>query len=111
LITVQVDSAAFARVDDDVTVYVDATPSAAKATTAAPVPPNVTVGVANGVTPGVMEAELADTMLASLLPVGVTVNVYDTPLVRPVTTQLCVPVGTVDVFATVQVWPVLAVTV
>ena len=112
LMKVHVDSAAFARVDADETVYVVATPSAVKETTAAPVPPKETVGVANGVTPGAIELEFADTVLDVLDEiVGITVNVYDTPLVRPVTTQLCVPVGTVVVLATVQVWPVLAVTV
>ena len=43
------------------------------------------------------------------LPDGVTVKVYETPFVRPETVQLCVPVGALLEFATMQV-PFAAVT-
>ena len=50
----------------------------------------------------VMASDGADVADVVLLPEGVTVKVYESPLVRPVTVQLCVPVGGVAVFATTQ---------
>jgi hypothetical protein len=69
------------------TVYVVATPSAVNATLSAVVPAKVTVGVAMA-TPGMKAADAGDTVEVVLLPLGVTVKVYDVPFVRPVTVQL-----------------------
>jgi hypothetical protein len=46
---------------------------------------------------------LAETTVVVPLPLGVTVKVYDVPLVSPVTVQCCAPVGAVVVLITVQV--------
>jgi hypothetical protein len=50
-------------------------------------------------------AEAGDTKEVVLLPLGVTVKVYDVPLVSPDTVQLCDPVGAVVLLAKVQVRP------
>jgi hypothetical protein len=86
------------------TVYVAATPSATNETLMAPLPAFATVGVARAAV-GVIEADAADCEETVLLPLGVTVKVYATPLVSPVTLQLCAPVGATVVFATMQVVP------
>jgi hypothetical protein len=57
----------------EVTVYVEATPSATKFTKTFPEPAAATVGVAKPV-PGVIDADSADATLVSLLPLGVTEN-------------------------------------
>jgi hypothetical protein len=44
-------------------------------TTTAPLPPYTTVGVSSALTPGVIETELAETVLLVLFPEGITVNV------------------------------------
>ena len=98
--TVQVDSAAPVVVDAELTVYVEATPSATNETATAPVPANATVGVANAVVPGVIAVDLPE-MVDEPPPLGVTVNSYCVPFVNPVTVQLCDPVGAVSA-ATVQ---------
>jgi hypothetical protein len=86
----------------DVTVYVEATPSATNETVAAAEPAVTAVGVARAA-PGIAAAEAAETTEVVPPPLGVTVKVYDVPFVRPVTVQFCEPVGTVVVFTTVQV--------
>jgi hypothetical protein len=70
--TVQVPLAALVTVEADATVYVEATPSAVKLTVTAPVPAKATVGVASGVVPGAIEA---DVDAVETVPLGVTVNV------------------------------------
>ena len=57
----------------EVTVYVEATPSAVKVTKTFPVPAVATVGVAKP-DPGVMELDSADVTAVSLPPLGVTEN-------------------------------------
>ena len=52
----------------------------------APLPARISVGAASCM-PGVNDAEAADTVELVLLPLGVTVNVYAVPLVKPVTVQ------------------------
>jgi hypothetical protein len=74
LMTVHVPLAALLDVDAEATVYVEATPSAVKLTATAPVPANATVGVAKGVVPGEIDAEVA-TVETVPVPLGVTVNV------------------------------------
>jgi hypothetical protein len=88
LATVQVPLAAVPTVDAEATVYVEATPSAAKVTRTAPLPAKATVGVAKGVIPGAIDEDAAETVDAVEPPEGVTVNVYDVPFVSPVTVQL-----------------------
>jgi hypothetical protein len=60
------------------------------------------VGVARA-EPATAAADLSETTVVSALPLGVTVKVYDVPLVSPVTVQCCAPVGAVVVLITVQV--------
>ena len=57
------------------TTYVEATPSAVKATVAAPLPPQVTVGVARKVVPTMIEEDADDGFDGVELPAGETVNV------------------------------------
>ena len=88
-----------------VTVYVEAMPSGVNETTTAPLADQATVGVASGDVPAVSAVDGPDTVDVVPLPEGVTVNVYDTPLVRPVTVQLCAPVGGVVVLMMKQLPP------
>jgi hypothetical protein len=94
----------------DVTVYVEATPSATKLTVTAFAPALATVGVPSAPV-GVTAVEAGDdTVDVVPPPVGATVKVTEAPVVKPETVQLCLPVGAV-VFETEQVkLPVLAVT-
>jgi hypothetical protein len=55
-------------------VYVEATPSATNATVTAWLPEFTTVGVARAA-PGIAAADLAETTVVVLLPLGVTVKV------------------------------------
>jgi hypothetical protein len=100
--TTQLALTALVAVDAEVTVYVEATPSAWNETATAPLAANATVGVAKGVVPTEIDADASDTPEVVLLPLGVTVKVYDEPLVRPDTVQLCAPVGGVVVFTIEQ---------
>jgi hypothetical protein len=95
----------------EVTVYVEATPSAVNVTKAAPSAAQAAVGVARKLTPGMIAADAAETVDEVPPPVGVTTKVYDVPFVRPLTVQLCAPVGGVVVFATVQLPPGVPATV
>ena len=80
---------------DEVTVYVEATPSATKLTLTAPAPALATVGVASAPV-GVTAVEAGDDVVDVVeFPVGFTVKVYGVPVVNPPTVQLCVPVGAV----------------
>jgi hypothetical protein len=88
---------------DEVTVYVEATPSAVNVTTAAPLLAKAAVGWARKFTPGMAAFDARDTVEVVPPPVGVTVKVYDVPLVSPDTEQLCDPVSNGDEEATTQV--------
>jgi hypothetical protein len=88
--------------DVPVTVYSVATPSAMNETDALSAPTFVAAGV-DSATPGVYVFECADTVAVVALPLGVTVNVYATPLVRPVTVHDCAPVGGLAVLVSVHV--------
>lgn len=92
-----------------VTTYVDATPSAAKVTVAEPLP--ATAIGAEREDAGLIELEAREPVDAVLLPLGVTVNVYDVPLVSPVTVQFVDAAGiaVVPPAPTVQVWPLAVV--
>jgi hypothetical protein len=81
-----------------------ATPSAVKVTLSAPVPAFAAVGVARAAV-GTTAVDAADTVEKAPVPLGVTVKVYDVPLVSPVTVQLCVPVGTGEEMLTTHVKP------
>jgi hypothetical protein len=85
----------------EVTVYVEATPSAVKFTTTEPLAAVPIVGVARAET--VVTA--FDAAEAPEVPplLGVTMKVYAVALASPVTVQLCAPVGGVEVLATTQV--------
>jgi hypothetical protein len=85
----------------EVTVYVGDAPSAVKVTVDLVLPTDA-VGVASAA-PGIAAADASDAKVVVLLPLGVTMNVYDVPLVSPVTVQFCAPVGAVTVLTTVQV--------
>ena len=76
---------------------------AVKLTVTVPLPVAPIVGVANGESV-VIDAEVADVEVVPL-PVGTTVKVYAVALAKPVTVQLCAPVGGVVVFATTQLKP------
>jgi hypothetical protein len=89
---------------DEVTVYVEATPSAVNVTTAAPLLAKAAVGWARKFTPGMAAFDARDTVDVPP-PVGVTTKVYDVPLVSPDTLQLCDPVSNGDVEATTHVRP------
>jgi hypothetical protein len=65
-------------------------------------PKLTTLGVASVAT-GVIAAEAGDGVDVVALPEGVTINVYDTPLVRPLTVQVCAGLaGIATEFATVH---------
>jgi len=85
----------------EVTVYVEATPSAVKVTVEV-VLPTEAVGVARGA-PGITAVDAADARVVVPLPLGVTVKVYDVPLVSPETVQFSAPVGGVEKLNTVQI--------
>ena len=73
---------------DDVTVNVDEVPSAVKLTVTDPAPALATVGVASAFE-GVTEVEAAAVTVEVIpLPLGVTLNWYPVPAVKPVTVQL-----------------------
>ena len=84
----------------EVTVYVEATPSAVKVTVEV-VLPTEAVGAARAA-PGITAGDAADAKVVVPLPLGVTVKVYDVPLVSPDTVQFCDPLGGVTVLMTVQ---------
>jgi hypothetical protein len=88
----------------DVTVYVEATPSATNATFTVPLPLDPMVGVAKAAKV-VTDVDAVDREDVVLLPVGLTWKVYAVPAVSPVTVQFCDPVGAVTVLTTVQVKP------
>ena len=75
----------------EATTYEVATPSAVKVTVILSTPEFAAVGCASAV-PGVMAADSADVTSVSPLPLGVIVNLYEVPVVRPVTVQFCEPV-------------------
>ena len=92
------------------TVYVEATPSAIKVTVDV-VLATEAVGVARAAS-GMAAAEAAETKVVVPLPLGVTVKVYDVPLVSPDTVQFWGPTGGVTVLTTLQVkFPGVEVTV
>ena len=70
------------------TLYEVATPSAVKVIVILFTPEVAAVGCASAV-PGVIAADSADVTSVSPLPLGVIVNLYEVPVVRPVTVQFC----------------------
>lgn len=84
-------------------VYVLATPSATNEIMTVPEPASATVGCARAA-PGIIALEAGETVEVVPRPLGVTVKVYEVPLVKPATVQFCDPVGAVAA-ATVQVKP------
>jgi len=61
--------------------------------------PTEAVGVARGA-PGTTALDAADARVVVPLPLGVTVKVYDVPLVNPDTVQCCDPLGIGDALLT-----------
>ena len=82
----------------EVTVNVEEVPSAVKLTVTEPAPALATVGVASAFE-GVTELEAAEVTVEVIpLPLGVTLNVYAVPAVKPVTVQLSlVPAAAAEV--------------